>query len=473
MRLAFALYGQVAGVIDRDGERTRLEYLPEYRIHENPTPLSLSMPVSATPYSGRAVEAYLRGLLPDHAEVRQRWARKAGVRTGNTLGLIAHVGLDVPGGAVFTSEDAIDDAINRPGELTPASDAAIADKLRRIRHDDAAWQDDDDAHWSLAGAQSKFTLARTPDGWAFADGSAPSTHIVKPGIGRIRAQALSEHVSMRALALVGLEIAETHYLAFEDQDAIVVTRFDRRTAASGATIRIHQEDVVQAHGMDPSRKYESDGGPGAQRIADLLRTAADAASIERFARAVIANQILGAPDAHGKNYGLLLIGGSATLAPLYDVATGLIPDAAGRLRYPKGAMSIGGERRFGDVELGNWEKFARALGLPVAQVVDWVDDLATTIPPAFAQAAEETDSPDADFLAGAVATNIAAVAQQTREGLASTRRSGGRVVTPFIETLPGQGRAGRRAHKQAAAAPAEPNAELTQDASIQDDRWGA
>lgn len=433
----------MAGVIEREGGRTTLKYAPEYRASPGATPLSLSMPVSGTTYSNQTVEAYLKGLLPDNAAVRERWARTAGVRPGNTLGLIAHVGLDVQGGAIFAPEDAIVEALSRPRALRAATDAEIAERLRRIRQDDAAWHNDgEDDHWSLAGAQSKFTLARTETGWAFLDGAAPSTHIVKPGIGRIRAQALSEHVSMRALAIAGLDVAESRFETFEDQDAIVVTRCDRRVGASGRTIRVHQEDTVQACGLDPVRKYEADGGPGIQRIGDLLRTVADAASVERFARAVIVNQILGAPDAHGKNYGLLLIGGSASLAPLYDVASGLIPDAAGHLRYRKSAMSIGGERGFGDVERRHWEKFSRALGLPSQQVIDWVDELAVAIPSAFKRAAAETPAADAAYFEGPVAENVAAVAHRTREGLATTRRVKGRLVAPFMESLgnssPGQ-----------------------------------
>lgn len=435
MKLAFALYGQVAGTIERAGGSTTLRYLPEYRAQRDPTPLSLSMPVSDVTYSSRPIEAYLRGLLPDHAEVRRRWARKAGVREGNTLGIIAHVGLDVSGGAIFAPEDTIADAISSPGHHTPATEAQIASRLRRMRQDDAAWQDDDDEPWSLAGAQSKFTLARTEHGWAFAEGSAPSTHIVKPGIGRIRAQALSEHVTTRALAIAGLPVAETRYLTFEDQDAIVVTRFDRRHNAAGQLIRVHQEDLIQAFAMDPSRKYESDRGPGIQRIATLLRSVAGADSVERFARAVIANQTLGAPDAHGKNYSLLLVRSAATLAPLYDVATGLIPDDLGRLRYAKGAMSIGGERGFGDVELKHWEKFARAVQVPTPDVLEWVAELAHVIPDAFARAAAEVDTDDARFLGGTVADNVAALAKQTLAGLTSTRRVGGRLRTPFIGTL--------------------------------------
>ncbi|OLT50991.1 HipA N-terminal domain-containing protein [Cellulosimicrobium sp. CUA-896] len=86
MRLAFALYGRVAGIIERDGGATTLRYSPEHLSLREPTPLSLSMPVSSTTYRARPVEAYLRGLLPDHEEVRERWARKAGVRPGDTLG---------------------------------------------------------------------------------------------------------------------------------------------------------------------------------------------------------------------------------------------------------------------------------------------------------------------------------------------------------------------------------------------------
>ncbi|WP_454299592.1 type II toxin-antitoxin system HipA family toxin [Salana multivorans] len=437
MRLAFALYGHVAGIIERDAGTTTLRYLREYQLLDNPTPLSLSMPVSDVTYPSRPVEAYLRGLLPDHAEVRRRWARKAGVREGNTLGLIAHVGMDVSGGAIFADEGSIADALASRGEYEPASQAEIAQRLRRVRQDDAAWQgDEDDEPWSLAGAQSKFTLAQVDGGWAFAGGSAPSTHIVKPGIGRIRAQALSEHVSMRALAIAGLPVAQTQYLRFEDQDAIVVTRFDRRRNAAGSLVRVHQEDLIQAFAMDPGRKYEADQGPGVQQIATLLRSAAGEDSVRQFARAVIANQLLGAPDAHGKNYSLLLAGRSASLTPLYDVATGLIPDGEGRLRYTKGAMSIGGERGFGDIEARHWEKFARAIGVPIADVRAWVEELAHSIPPAFAQAAAEVDTDDARLLGGPVADDIAAAAEQTMAGLTAGRRARGRLRTPFVQTLP-------------------------------------
>lgn len=282
----------------------------------------------------------------------------------------------------------------------------------------------------------KFTLAQVNGGWAFTGGSAPSTHIVKPGIGRIRAQALSEHVSMRALAIAGLPVAQTQYLRFEDQDAIVVTRFDRRRNAAGSLVRVHQEDLIQAFAMDPGRRDR--GRPGSGRPADChaaaQRRRGGLGPPVRQSRHQQSDS--GAPDAHGKNYSLLLAGRSASLTPLYDVATGGRSDGEGRLRYTKGAMSIGGERGFGDIEARHWEKFARAIGVPIADVRAWVEKLAHSIPPAFAQAAAEVDTDDARLLGGPVADDIAAAAEQTMAGLTAGRRARGRLRTPFVQTLP-------------------------------------
>jgi serine/threonine-protein kinase HipA len=278
----------------------------------------------------------------------------------------------------------------RTGHVEAISETGIAERLRRLRDDDADWLGDDE-HWSLAGAQSKFTLRRLDSrsdwgggsghGWGIAHGTEPSTHIVKPGITSIPGQALIEHLSMRAAAAVGHQVARTEYLEFDGQPAIVVERFDRMER-DGRLVRIHQEDFCQTFGMDPSKKYEADQGAGVQRIAERLREATTDDSVERFARAVIVNYLLGAPDAHAKNYSLLLVGSAARLSPLYDVASGLTAQRAGVLRYAKGAMSIGGERAFGHVLGSDWDTFAARLGLPQEQVRTWVKATATDLPDA-------------------------------------------------------------------------------------------
>lgn len=383
-RLVVVLYGCRAGVIERGQGTLTFTYDEGYLAQGRATPLSLSMPLGRTPYPNRLVEAHLRGLLPDNADVRQRWARYFGLKDRDTFGLIAALGQDAPGGALYLPEDSWEQDLAATGRLEPVGEPEIAERLRRLRADAGDWLGDDE-HWSLAGVQSKFTLRATDGGWAYPHGVEPSTHIVKPGISHIPGQALTEHVSQRALGTLGLIVAPTQYVEFEDQPAIVVTRFDR-VVRDGTLLRVHQEDLCQAFGLDPARKYEADRGPGVARIADLLRTASGEDAVGGFARAVIANHLLGAPDAHAKNYSLLLAGPTTRLAPLYDVASGLLADREGALRYRKGAMSIGGERAFGQVHGRHWDAFAARCGLPPQQVRDWVRQTAATLPDALTDA---------------------------------------------------------------------------------------
>ena len=405
-RLAFSLYGQKAGLIVREGGKITLTYDPEYLSQDIATPLSLSMPLQSDPYSNRLVEAYLRGLLPDSAEVRRRWADAFGLRDRDTLGLISAIGLDCAGGAIFAPEDKLDEALNRGGTVVSLSEKEIGDHLRQLKVDEFAWHENDEEHWSLAGGQSKFTLfARADNLWGKPIGSVPSTHIIKPGISRIPAQALTEHVSMRALSLMGESVAHSEYVEFDGEPAILVTRFDRMvitdldvplsrdtqdSQAEPRVVRIHSEDTVQSFGLDPSKKYEADGGPGAMRIATLLRSYTKDDSLERFVRALIANYLLAAPDAHGKNYSMLLVQNQASLSPLYDVASGLtIDDGRGGLRYRRAAMAIGGKSVFGEVTGRCWKKLAANVGVSPEFVFNAIRKMAEQLPDALSDALAE------------------------------------------------------------------------------------
>ena len=433
--LVVLLYGRRAGAITRTGPRLTFAYDPQHLDERNPTPLSLSMPLSDRSYANRFVEAHLRGLLPDHAEVRTRWAAHFGLRDRDTFGLIRAIGADTAGGAMFVTEDNVEEALTGAGGYEPYSDSEIAERLRRLRADDSDWLDEDE-HWSLAGGQGKFALARDKDGWARATGYAASTYIVKPGIARLPAQALTEHVCMDTLRRAGLKAAESSYVEFEDQPAIVVKRFDRRIDPSGQVTRVHQEDMCQAFGVDPSKKYPSDGGPAVPHLAKLLRDV-DEPSAVRFAHAAAANYLLGAPDAHAKNYAVLLVGRVVDLAPMYDVASGLVVNAAGKLRYGKAAMSIGGENRFGEVEARHWHKFASSCGMPAEQVDQMVRDLAAAIPDAMGDAIREVpaDAQDRRVLTEQVHPRVRRLCEITVAGLDRSRRVEGRVMRPVMDEL--------------------------------------
>ncbi len=132
---------------------------------------------------------------------------------------------------------------------------------------------------------------------------------------------------------------------YGDMTAVVVTRYDRRVRADGEIERVHQEDLCQAPGVPPSRKYQNEGGPAPSDIARLLRGAMPADAVEdavrRFADALAWNWLIGGTDAHAKNHSLLLAGDQIRLAPLYDVASALpYGTHEKKLRL---AMKIGGD----------------------------------------------------------------------------------------------------------------------------------
>ncbi|WP_250444492.1 HipA domain-containing protein [Actinotalea sp. C106] len=380
------------GAVVAEVERTRAGAVRlVYRDGAGPTPLSLSMPVEVGIHTGRVVERYLQGLLPDSPGARAAIAREHGVSGDDPLSLLSAVGLDCAGAAQFCAPERVESALARAGHLEPVSDGEVEARLGALEMDeDAAWAMPGE-HWSLGGAQAKFTLHRARDQWFVAHGAIPSTHIVKPGVRRVALQALVEHVSMRAAEFVGLDVARTDYTSFKSHDAIVITRFDRTVGAEGALLRLHQEDLCQATGTEA--KYEEYGGLGAVDVTTALRdlspTAARARqNVTAFVDALTFNTVIGAPDAHARNYAVLLDGADVRLAPMYDVASGAAyAPAPGRPAVA--SMSVGGELAFDQITSESWLRLGAEVGLDPQGVLDRARELAAVVPSAFERALDE------------------------------------------------------------------------------------
>src|SRR5699024_8293855 len=229
-------------------------------------------------------------------------------------------------------------------------------------------------------------------GWHTAHGAEPTTHIVKPGVRTLKAQALAEHVSMRAATTLGLSAAHTELTEFKSQLAIVITRFDRAADERGQLVRRHQEDLCQALGL--AERDEEDGGPSALDVIDLLRAASETpraarANVDAFVDGLIFNTVIGAPDAHARNYAVLLEGDQVHLSPLYDVASGLGYDAGGGQR--KLSMSIGGTFLLAEVTGETWRRFAQSARLEDGRVRARLAEIAQQVPEAFEAALAEVD----------------------------------------------------------------------------------
>ncbi len=351
--------GRPAGTVWQDAQGlVRFAYDAGY----DGMPVSLSLPVGMRELGQEDVLPFLFGLLPDSELQRTSIAREYGVRPNNPIALLSHIGLDCAGGVQFCLPGEEDDAVSRKGEYVELSEHEIALRLKSIRDDRrASWMGVDE-RWSLGGNQGKFALGLRNGAWCECRGSAPTTHIFKNGVAGFELEALNEFVCMKTAARVGIATARVDYLVFEDEPALVVERFDRVAGPDGEIRRLHQEDLCQALGVSPSQKYTSDGGPTTADVLALLGSTSRCDwNILLFTEMLFYNCLVGAPDAHAKNYSLLINEmGDAMLARMYDCASGLAYERM--RRNGKLAMSIGGENRFGRVGAGALERYEASIG---------------------------------------------------------------------------------------------------------------
>lgn len=391
-RLAVLLGDTVAGTLERGAHgRLAFTYDDAYIAHPAPTPLSLSLPTQIRRHAGAALEAWLWGLLPDSDVVLRRWSREFHVTAASPFALLSTpVGEDCAGAVRFVRPDRIKAMLEQPGTVDWLTHDEVGERLRELRADTSAWLGSRFVgQFSLAGAQAKTALLSRDGRWGVPAGALPTTHILKPAVAGLDDHDLNEHLCLDAARRAGLLAARTRIERFDGESAVVVARYDR-IEVGGTFRRVHQEDLCQALGVPPSRKYQNEGGPSPSEIARLLRAVmappAAEEAIARFADALAWNWLIAGTDAHAKNYSLLLAGSQARLAPLYDIASALPYGVhERRLRL---AMKLGGDyavfpRR------NTWRRAARELRLDADTLIERVRELATIVPDTFADAAAE------------------------------------------------------------------------------------
>jgi len=387
-----------------DSGDVRFIYDEQYRSTPGATPVSLSMPLALAEHRKRVALPYLEGLLTDNDFARRAMADRFGVSAKNPIAILAHIGTDVAGALQFTTSDELpSDALRKPGGVRSITDAeveaALLDAVEGYRDGRAGTSPADVGRFSLAGAQPKVALARGDDGgWATPLGSTPSTDILKPVTGDYRRLDVVEHLTMRAAALMGIDVAESSLEHIGSYRVFVSRRYDR-TVVNGRWRRLHQEDLGQALAVMPSKKYQRDaGGPGVGEVARLLRglpRQADRAPVAwSFFEGLMVNIVLQCTDAHIKNYSVLLEGSAVRLAPLYDLAT-FAPYA--RADQPVlSAMRIDGEYRFSAIGERQCLAVARTLGIELDRALSFLGGLRANAVDAVATARDELVSLDAD-----------------------------------------------------------------------------
>jgi serine/threonine-protein kinase HipA len=378
----------------RQNQRGRLKFIynDEWREARGAYPLSLSMPLAASEHPHDLIDSFIWGLLPDNALILESWARKFQVPARSAYALISHVGEDCAGAVQFVRPDRLDAVRDEgPGDIDWLDESDIATRLKMLRDDHSAWRrPGDTGQFSLAGAQPKTALLLLDGNWGVPSGRIPTTHILKPPTGAFDGHAENEHFCLVLARALGMPAASSTVMHFRDEVAFVVERYDRRII-DRRIVRVHQEDMCQAFGVPPSRKYENEGGPGVSRIVDFLRenSGSSIEDVQTFIDAVAYNWLIGGTDAHAKNYSVLIgAGGRNRLAPLYDLAS-ILPYGEFDPLKLKLAMKLGGKYRLRDISARSWEKLAGELRLDKEEVARRVREMAGKLP-AEAQAIRKT-----------------------------------------------------------------------------------
>jgi serine/threonine-protein kinase HipA len=366
--------GQPMAKVQRD-RRNRLLFQYDLRWLDSPgaIPLSISLPLSARDHASDTVEAFIWGLLPDNEFVLERWAKNFHVSARNPFALIANVGEDCAGAVQFVRPEKLRAFLSdRPSKVEWLTESQVAERLRALRRDQAAWRmPRDTGRFSLAGAQAKTALLQRRGRWGVPSGRIPTTHILKPPSEEFDGHAENEHFCLALARALRLPAARSEVHGFDGEAAIVIERYDRLSLEEDEIVRIHQEDMCQALGVMPTSKYQSEGGPGPAEITELLRRHSNRPheDVETFVDALVFNWLIGGTDAHAKNYSLLHGSqGKARLAPLYDLASALPYDHLDE-RKLKLAMRIGREYRLMSIGLRQWKKAESELHLEEGQLL--------------------------------------------------------------------------------------------------------
>lgn len=375
----------IAHLDDRDG--VSLVYEPDWVARRAAFPLSLTMPLSGRPYAADRVLPWLANLLPEAHLTELGLMLK--VAPQDVLGLLMRLGRDTAGAFSFGEP-------RRSGNhFRIVPDDAALERIIEDLPERPFLAGDSGVSMSLAGVQDKLPVYVTPNGQiAIPLDGTPSTHILKPDIRRLAGSVQNEAFCMVLANLCGLSAAEVSTGRAGKRSYLLVTRYDRLMDASGIVRRIHQEDFCQLLGLLPAAKYQRTGlgARGGANLKAMFAALSDLVSpAERLnlLDGVVFNVLVGNSDLHAKNYSILIgAGGTAKLAPLYDVMCAMIYRNVDQ-SLPQ---MIGARTNPNEIHGDDWRMLSSAIGLSAAATLARVGELAAKVEANVSDAVERVEA---------------------------------------------------------------------------------
>ncbi|MBI1945869.1 MAG: type II toxin-antitoxin system HipA family toxin [Deltaproteobacteria bacterium] len=310
---------------------------------------------------------FFENLLPDGIQ-RERLARRLGVSDASTFAMLEVVGGDCAGALTVArwplavraraTPRPLDEALLRKLLETGVVPTVVSEGLRL----------------SLAGAQDKLPVVLRDGTLALPEGRAASTHILKLPNRDFPGLVDNEHFLLELARDAGLPVVRSVRwplpAAGRERFGLLVERFDR---AGGR--RLHQEDLCQATGMPPSRKYQADSGPSLLDVVAVLDAAStEPRDIAQLVRWQAFNVATGNNDGHAKNLSLRREP-AVCLAPAYDLVCTRAWDSLSKDL----AFGVAEVRDGGAVGPVAWSRFAEEARVGRRLVLDAVAQVTTAV----------------------------------------------------------------------------------------------
>jgi len=355
------LHQQLVGRLTQSSnQQLSFQYDEQYMNSIEAIPLSLSLPLQSQPFSDTPSKSFFSNLLPE-GDVRKKIADILKVSVQNDFAFFEALGGECAGAVSLMPNHK---PLPTSGKYTPITENKLDEFVRTLpQHPLLIGKKG--VRLSLAGAQNKLPVYILDDEYYIPTGEKPSSHIIKPAIQYYQGVVANEYFCMKLAETLGLTVAKVS-IRDNQQQWLVVERYDRTKPNNKDLIRIHQEDFCQSLSIAPTQKYEAEGGPSLADCFKLLKTASinPAQDQTQLISWVIFNFLIGNADAHAKNISLLLTDEGPKLAPFYDLlSTSIYPELSQKM-----AMKIGGENRPQWTHTRHWQRFADAIDIKLSLI---------------------------------------------------------------------------------------------------------
>ena len=275
-----------------------------------------------TKISSKVIRNFIENLLPE-GQGREVLSNFHHISKSNIFALIHMIGKETTGALTFSSDD-----IFPSTSFREVPESELAQRIRE-RKSVAIEIWDGNARLSVAGVQDKLPIAIIDGKFGFGEGELASTHILKFEK-ESQNIVLNEYLSLKLASKAGLEVPNISILKIEDQEVLLVQRFDREKISDDKIVRKHIIDGCQALNLSVSHKYERAFGAGDMKdYREGVSFKKVFSLIEKCTSPILAkkslitwlcvNLCLGNSDAHGKNISFQIDKGKMSLTPFYDI----------------------------------------------------------------------------------------------------------------------------------------------------------